>query len=1326
MNNRHKGMIPVFLLSLALARSVGQKSVIKIEIPCRELFSDFKEYCTCEQDTSLNETKIDCDGRSFFGTFVVLPYRQNIIEYTQSYAGLQDLESQLFTASDIPLQKLDFSSNLLRRITDKVFDGIEDTLEHLELSHNLLGDQLIPVFGSKEFNRLNNLKYLGLRNNLIKAVGDSTFRGLTALKQLDLSDNEIQQVPSGALKHLEEVRWIDLSANRIKTIFEFPHLAHLLSLNLANNSITSVDAESLSHLESLTVLDLSSNFIKNELHLAGLPSLHTLNVSNNLFLDIPASIKKLASLQHLDISRAKIRNLGYSPFSQLSKLEYLNLAWNEIVQIQSNTFQGLVRLKTLILDANILRKFEESHVTDLENLQELSLNDNQLLSFPTEIFLKLRSLVKVHLDFNRIAAISEELLRYAAKLRYLSLNYNLLTEIPEGTFRDMPQLTVLRLRGNNLKKFTPASYNGLESSLVELDIGDNQISYMPMLNLSSLRILDISGNQLVNLHSKMFSVSVNLKKLILARNLFSKIDPGWIEPLTELEHLDVSGCQISIVYDNTFGNFLRVKHLNLANNGLEAFGRNINIETVEELDLSGNYLSDAKLNVKKLHTLNLSYNRLRAFNVSSNSPFALRKIDVSFNRLQELRDDLFGIHLGLSEVNLNNNMLSQISSDVLRGFPNVKKLGLSGNQLHVIQDQTFSPLRSLSELSLAMNQIHTLEGTPFVNCSSLNNIDLSHNLLETLTDECFNGISRLRLNLKGNQLHTIPQNTFSRTNVFALEAIDLAENQFFEFPELSLRRQYSVIDRANFSMNLIRSIPSNADVLVNVKHIDISHNPLTSDAHYVLLGEPKSLRSLHMANVSLKTIPDLETPFLRELVASDNEITGLAKTTFKRATGLVKLDLAGNKIVNFFGVDTILPHLEHLDLSGNQLYEITKKSFVTLSELSTLKLSGLNNLTRMECEVFKSQKRLNNLEVLGYPKIKELNYTCMNIPSALETLMVEIKSPSLGTQLHRMYNPRLKKLLVAGDTLEQLTPTSLAGIRSERLELIFYNTNLRNLPASLFLPLPLSSDIRVSAEYNQIIQFDPHLIQLINMRPNFTISSFEGSPLQCDCNTTELYHALMNKVYKFSDAGTIRCYTPLILRGIPLVNLQESQLRCDGDVLSKDVSTNDINKDESTAPVKKDDLFKLDESLFKKPYRPSPTLVQDLVVRKTVITDPPFLTKVDMLIIIIISTIVILVTSVSIGVCICKWYNRTEELPYPPGAWATLPPHVAMPLPSKCTCVRPSSAPCTCRTPVTPIRGRTPDLYQRSMSRGPPMVMPPIHAHHPSRPPSMWDVQSWR
>lgn len=1138
---------------------------------------------------------------------------------------------------------------------------------------------------------------------------------------MDLSENELQLLPSGALKFVEDVREIDLSANRIKSVFEFPHLESLVTLSLANNSITSVEVEGLSHLESLESLDVSSNYIKTELHLAGLVNLHTLNISNNLFQEVPSSIKKLTSLTKLDISKAKIRNLGYSPFSQLTKLEYLNLSWNEIVQIQANTFQGLARLRTLILDANIIRKFEESHVTDMELLEELSLNDNQLLSFPTEIFLKLKSLTKLHLNFNRIAAISEELLRYATKLQYLSLDNNLLTEIPEGTFREMSNLRVLRLRGNNLKKFTPSSYAGLEDSLRHLDIGENQINYMPMLNLSAVEVLDISGNQLVNLHSKMFATSTKLKRLVLAKNLFSKIDPAWIEHLNELEYLDISGCQISIIFDNTFGHSFRAKYLNLANNGLEAFGRSINVENVEELNLSGNYLTDAKLNVKKLRKLNLSYNRLRAFNISSNSPFSLTKVDLSFNRLQELRDDLFGIHLALTDVNLSNNMLSQISSDSMRSFPNVKNLNFASNQLQVVQHRTFSPLRSLTHLDLSMNQIQSIDGTPFANCSSLNSIDLSHNLLEALTEECFNGLSRLRLSLKDNQLHTIPQNTFSRSNVFALEAIDLAENQFFEFPEASLRRQYSVIDRANFSMNLIRSIPSNADILVNVKHIDLSHNPLTSDAHYVLLGEPKSLRTLHISNVSLRAIPDLETPFLRELVASDNEITGLAKSTFKRATGLIKLDLAGNKIVNFYGVEIALPKLEHLDLSGNQLYEINKKTFVGLSELSTLKLSGLNNLTRLECQTFNSQKRLNNLEVLGYPKIKELDYSCIDISNSLETLMVEIKAPSLGTQLHKLYNPRMKKLLIAGDTLEQLSPTSLAGLRSEKLELIFYNTNIRTLPASLFLPLPLSSRIRLSAEYSQIMHVDPQLIQLINARPSFMITSFEGSPLQCDCNTTDLYHVLMNKPEKFSEAGTLRCYTPLILRGIPLVNLQEAQLRCDNDFVTTDISSNDLGRGESHSPAaSSEDIFKLDESLLKKPYKPSPTLVQDLVVRKTVVLDPPFLTKVDMLIIIIISAIVVIVTTVAIGVCICKWYNREEESPYPPN-WG--PPHIAMPLPSKCTCVRPPSAPCTCRTPAAmTMRGRTPDPYQRAMSRGPPMVLPtPMHHRN-----SMWDAQSWR
>lgn len=108
--------------------------------------------------------------------------RYKIHSFSQSGSGLQSLEAQLFTASDIPLKKLDFSNNLLRRITERTFEGIEDTLAEINLSNNKLGDQLNSLFSTGEFSRLTQLVKLDLSGNEIKEFQAGVFNGLVNLQ----------------------------------------------------------------------------------------------------------------------------------------------------------------------------------------------------------------------------------------------------------------------------------------------------------------------------------------------------------------------------------------------------------------------------------------------------------------------------------------------------------------------------------------------------------------------------------------------------------------------------------------------------------------------------------------------------------------------------------------------------------------------------------------------------------------------------------------------------------------------------------------------------------------------------------------------------------------------------------------------------------------------------------------------------------------------------------------------------------------------------------------------------------------------------------------
>jgi hypothetical protein len=118
----------------------------------------------------------------FPGDFPVLPYRYRIHGFSQRLTGYQAFPAQLFTASDVPLKRLDLSQNGVVLITEKLLDGIGDTLEEINLSQNLLGDQLNPIFSTTEFHNLKQLKRLDLSDNDLKALDDSIVKGCDKLQ----------------------------------------------------------------------------------------------------------------------------------------------------------------------------------------------------------------------------------------------------------------------------------------------------------------------------------------------------------------------------------------------------------------------------------------------------------------------------------------------------------------------------------------------------------------------------------------------------------------------------------------------------------------------------------------------------------------------------------------------------------------------------------------------------------------------------------------------------------------------------------------------------------------------------------------------------------------------------------------------------------------------------------------------------------------------------------------------------------------------------------------------------------------------------------------
>jgi len=130
---------------------------------------------------------------------VNLPKDAPILVFTQRNAGHHSIPTQLFPStgntSEILNQKnlnvnnffafivkLDLSQNSIRRLSEKSFNIIQNTVEDLRLASNLLGDTLNPIFSSTEFHGLSKLIRLDLSENRISSLEEGILKGCINLE----------------------------------------------------------------------------------------------------------------------------------------------------------------------------------------------------------------------------------------------------------------------------------------------------------------------------------------------------------------------------------------------------------------------------------------------------------------------------------------------------------------------------------------------------------------------------------------------------------------------------------------------------------------------------------------------------------------------------------------------------------------------------------------------------------------------------------------------------------------------------------------------------------------------------------------------------------------------------------------------------------------------------------------------------------------------------------------------------------------------------------------------------------------------------------------
>ncbi|XP_067246879.1 leucine-rich repeats and immunoglobulin-like domains protein 3 [Chanodichthys erythropterus] len=372
------------------------------------------------------------------------------------------------------------------------------------------------------------------------------------ITRLDLSHNKLRTFPEALLASLPHLSEIKLSNNDFESIPDLgPNAGNLSSLILANNKISRISSERLSSLVALETLDLSNNNIV-EVRAGAFPALPLKNLfmNNNRIstLEHGCFSNLSSSLLVLKLNKNRLSSIPPKIFP-LPHLQHLELSRNRVRRIEGLTFHGLHGLRSLKIQRNGVTRLMDGAFWGLNNMEVLQLEYNNLTEVSKGWLYGLLTLQQLHLSHNAISRIKADAWEFCQKLAELDLNWNQLTRLEEASFVGLGVLEQLHIGNNRISFIADGAFRGL-ANLQTLDLKCNEISWT---------IEDMNGP---------FSALDNLRKLFLQGNRIRSVTRKSFTGLDMLEQLDLSNNAIMSVQANAFSQMKKLTELHLNTSSL--------------------------------------------------------------------------------------------------------------------------------------------------------------------------------------------------------------------------------------------------------------------------------------------------------------------------------------------------------------------------------------------------------------------------------------------------------------------------------------------------------------------------------------------------------------------------------------------------------------------------------------------------------------------------------------------------------------------------------------------------------------------------------------
>uniref|UniRef100_A0A671LKK8 Slit homolog 3 protein-like n=1 Tax=Sinocyclocheilus anshuiensis TaxID=1608454 RepID=A0A671LKK8_9TELE len=305
---------------------------------------------------------------------------------------------------------------------------------------------------------------------------------------------------------------------------------------------------------------------------------------------------------------------------------------------------------------------------------------------------------------------------------YRVLYGNKIAEIPKGLFDGLVSLQLLLLNANKI----------------------NCLRVNTFKDLQNLNLLSLYDNKLQTISKGLFTPLRSIKTLHLAQNPFMcDCHLKWLADYLFDNPIETSGARCSHPRRLANKRISQVKGKKFRCTGAEDYRSRLSSECFQDLvcpercRCEGTVVDCSNLKLTKTpphlpeHTTDLRLNDNEISVLEATGAFKklpnLRKINLSNNKLRDIREGSFDGAGGVLELLLTGNKLQSVSGRMFKGLSGLKTLMLRSNQISCVDNATFTGLSSVRLLSLYDNRISTIAPGAFNTLHSLSTINLLSN-----------------------------------------------------------------------------------------------------------------------------------------------------------------------------------------------------------------------------------------------------------------------------------------------------------------------------------------------------------------------------------------------------------------------------------------------------------------------------------------------------------------------------------------------------------------------------------------------------------------------